>query len=258
MIWDCFSFFNELELLELRLETMAAVADRFVLVESTRDYMNRPKPLHFQENKDRYAGFLDRIVHVAVHDSPGEPDPWVRENHQRQCINRGLVEAEDDDVILVSDLDEIPRPELVARYESLPGIKLFRQDFHYYYFNVRATNLEWFGTAMCRKQDMASPQHLRDVRDAIRPGVCRIRDGGWHFSFFGGVERIIHKIESFAHHEFNLDKFKDRQRIEQCIREGRDLFDRGLEFEVRALDETYPRPLLDNLDSYQPFVRDQA
>jgi beta-1,4-mannosyl-glycoprotein beta-1,4-N-acetylglucosaminyltransferase len=256
MIWDCFSFFNELELLELRLHVLAPVVDRFVLVESTKDYMNRDKPLHFQENKERFAGFLDRIVHVPVADAPNDPDPWVRENHQRQCIRRGLVEAEPEDVILVSDLDEIPRPESITRYAPLPGIKLFRQDFHYYFFNVRAINLEWCGTAMCTLEDMVSPQHLRDVRDAIRPGVCRIRDGGWHFSFFGGVERIIHKIESFAHHEFNLDEFKDPQRIEQCIREGRDIFDRGVEFEVRSLDDSYPRYLLNNLDHYREFVLD--
>jgi beta-1,4-mannosyl-glycoprotein beta-1,4-N-acetylglucosaminyltransferase len=254
VIWDCFSFFNELELLELRLHTLNKVVDRFVLVESTKDYMNRPKPLHFQENKGRYAEFLDRIVHVVVDDAPDAPDPWVRENHQRMCVNRGLVEAEDDDVILISDLDEIPRPEMVRRYACLPGVKLFRQDMHYYFFNLRAKQHEWFGSAMCLKKDMGSPQRLRDIRDAIRPGICRIQNGGWHFSFLGGVERIIHKIESFAHHEFNLDQFKSPEAIEQRIRQGRDLFDRGIFFELQTVDDSYPAYLRDNLDRYRDFV----
>lgn len=254
VIWDCFSFFNELELLELRLHTLDKVVDRFVLVESTKDYMNRPKPLIFQENKDRYAEFLDRIVHVAVEDAPDDPDPWSRENHQRMCINRGLVEAADDDVVLVSDLDEIPRPGMVQRYACLPGVKLFRQDMHYYFFNLRATQHEWCGSAMCLKKDMGSPQRLRNIRDAIRPGFCRIQNGGWHFSFLGGVERIIHKIESFAHHEFNLDKFKDPEAIKERIRQGRDLFDREIVFELQAIDDSYPPYLVDNLERYSDFV----
>lgn len=106
MIYDCFTFFNELELLELRLNELAGIVDKFVLVEATQTHTNQLKPLYFQENRARFSAFRDKIIHVVVDDLPVSKDAWVPENFQRNAIARGLVNCQPDDFILVSDLDE--------------------------------------------------------------------------------------------------------------------------------------------------------
>src|SRR5712692_10307059 len=121
MIYDCFPFFNELDLLEIRLSELAGVVDRFVLVESTRTHTNQPKPLYYHENRTRYSQFSSKIVHIVVEDMPGGENAWVRENHQRNCIIRGLSGCGDDDTILVSDVDEIPRATIVHPADALTG-----------------------------------------------------------------------------------------------------------------------------------------
>src|SRR5271156_187621 len=115
MIYDCFTFFNELELLELRLNELAGVVVKFVLVEATKTFSNKPKPLHFQENRARFAAFENKIIHVVVEDAPDTSDAWVIERFQRNAIERGLRGCKPDDWVLVSDLDEIPRATVVDK-----------------------------------------------------------------------------------------------------------------------------------------------
>jgi Glycosyltransferase family 17 len=111
MIYDCFTFFNELELLEIRLNELAGVVDRFVLVEATRTHSNQRKPLYFSENQSRFASWKNRIIHIVADDLPATgDDAWVRENFQRNCIMRGLTACSDTDTILVSDLMKFPAP----------------------------------------------------------------------------------------------------------------------------------------------------
>src|SRR5208337_1996465 len=126
MIYDCFTFFNELELLGLRLHELAEVVDKFVLVEATKTHSNQPKPLHYQENRSRFGGFHDKIIHIIVDDLPDAKDPWVLENYQRNCIARGLVNCRPDDFLLISDLDEIPGATTVAKVSREMR---FRDDF---------------------------------------------------------------------------------------------------------------------------------
>jgi hypothetical protein len=114
MIYDCFTFFNELELLELRLHELSGVVDKFVLVEATRTHSNQPKALVYQENRARFQEFHDKIIHVVVDDMPNAKNAWALENFQRECIARGLVSCRPDDLVLVSDLDEIPRATTVT------------------------------------------------------------------------------------------------------------------------------------------------
>jgi|ERR1022692_989649 beta-1,4-mannosyl-glycoprotein beta-1,4-N-acetylglucosaminyltransferase len=115
MIYDCFTFFDELELLELRLHELGDVVDKFVWVEATKTHSNKSKPLHYQENRVLFQAFHDQIIHVVVDDMPDSNDSWVLENFQRKCIARGLVNCRPEDFILVSDLDEIPRATTVAK-----------------------------------------------------------------------------------------------------------------------------------------------
>src|ERR1700732_4815745 len=130
-IFDCFLFFNELDLLELRLNELSDVVDFFVLAEATVTYRGVAKPLIFRQNKDRFAPFLNRIIHVVVDDMPGcgpsEPERWRRENFQRQALLRGLSGARARDYVIISDLDEIPHPSAVG--VVVPGGKVTQNSY---------------------------------------------------------------------------------------------------------------------------------
>lgn len=165
MIYDCFAFFNEMDLLEIRLNTLNDVVDKFVLVEATRTFQKKEKPLFFEQNKERFKPFLHKIEHIIVDEYPGffakwrVPKTWDYDDHQKEQILRGLKNAKPDDVIIVSDVDEIPRPELVLEYAKKPGIKVFQQKLFYYYLNCFVNRypepiplvdgyMPWYGTVM--------------------------------------------------------------------------------------------------------------
>ena len=142
-IVDGFIFYNELNLLEYRLSILYDLVDVFVLCESTRTFVGKEKPLYFQENKDRYAKYLDKIVHIVVDDLLPNPDfdkqeQWWNEKHQRNALDRGFrsLPLEPDDILLISDVDEIPSPEAIQRlrHHEQHGNVLYVlvQDMYYY------------------------------------------------------------------------------------------------------------------------------
>ena len=135
MVDDCFTFFNELELLYIRLNELSGVVDKFVLVESDRTHSNLSKPLYYENNKHLFRNFWDKIIHVVVTDMPQDQNSWFRENHQRRCISRGLQSCQPDDIIMVSDMDEIPRATKVSEYKASDGLKVFEQQIFYYFLN---------------------------------------------------------------------------------------------------------------------------
>ena len=108
-LYDCFTFYNELDLLELRLAELYDTVDHFVIVESNQTFTNRPKPFLFEENRERYARWLDKIIHIKVEDMPGSDNPWDNETHQRNSIMRGLADADANDIVFISDVDEVLR-----------------------------------------------------------------------------------------------------------------------------------------------------
>ena len=112
-IYDCFTFYNELDLLELRLTELYDFVDHFVLVEADTTYTSVPKPFYYEENKQRYARWADKIIHIKVTDMPHSPDAWVNDIFQRNQIARGIADAAPEDLIMICDLDEIVRQEAV-------------------------------------------------------------------------------------------------------------------------------------------------
>jgi beta-1,4-mannosyl-glycoprotein beta-1,4-N-acetylglucosaminyltransferase len=289
MIYDCFTFFNELDLLEIRLNELDLVVDRFVLVEATKTHQGKEKPLHFQENKARYQKFLAKIIHVVVDTYPGYQgkSAWILEHHQRNMIMKGLEGCKPGDVILISDVDEIPRPEKITAYRDSIGIKIFRQRMFYYYLNcvnagVNQSNYNnWYGTVMVNYSPNLIPQDLRTLQmtlmgNSFRTSFSRrfegwlwkvknvylkgkilryIDNGGWHFSYLGGVEKIIYKLEAFAHAEFNKEKFKDAQKIEDAIQNGKDIFGRNLSYKYISIDPSYPKYITDNLEKFAFLIK---
>jgi beta-1,4-mannosyl-glycoprotein beta-1,4-N-acetylglucosaminyltransferase len=203
MIYDCFTFFNELDLLEIRLEELWDCVDKFVLVEATETQSKIKKPLYFNKNKDRFSKYLSKISHVIADQMPNiSVNKWAAENFQRNCISIGVKEAKDDDIILISDIDEIPSSiclksifiEIENDFIKDNPIS-FAMDFYAYYLNlVSARKNDWVGTVAVTKKnlDLKSPQYFRSVKDFS----ARIFNSGWHFSWLGGPERIYEKAVS--------------------------------------------------------------
>ena len=122
-VYDCFSYWDEDLLLDLRLNILDKYVDYFVIVEGNKTWQNNPKKLQF--NIEKFKNFRDKIIYVPVQDMPGGDNPYKRENFQRNCISRGLKNAEDDDIILISDLDEIPNPENLLKFKKKNAIRSF-------------------------------------------------------------------------------------------------------------------------------------
>lgn len=287
MIYDCFTFFNELELLELRLHELADVVDKFVLVEATQTHTNKPKPLYYQENRRLFSAFQDKIIHIVVEDLPQSSDPWIPENFQRNCIARGLIHCQPDDWILVSDLDEIPRAATVrsvSRERSFPQGALvdivlrpairffsawkfsrgrvrrnhpfvfkFQQSQHRQFINCMTVNppklIHWYGTRMLYYRDFNSAQEIR------HSGYKVVADGGWHFTSMGGAARIVEKIKSFAHQEFNQSEFLNPNRINDAIQQGKCLFDPSEELKFVPLDASFPRYILEHPEKFSGWIK---
>ncbi|MFH1456758.1 MAG: hypothetical protein ABIF17_01435 [Patescibacteria group bacterium] len=252
MLYDCFIFFNELELLEIRLNELDSIVDRFVLVESTRTHTNKPKNLCFAENKEKFSKFLNKIIYILVDDFPDSDDPLDLEIHQRNAIVRGLKDAKSDDVIMISDVDEIPRPKTVLQIKDNPGIKTLKQNFYYYCLNLLSKG-EWLrGTKVLKYKDLTTPQEIR-----MCEGIF-IDNGGWHFSYLGGAEKVKLKIQSFHHQEFNKPIYTDLKNIEKRIRKNKDPYERkGYKNKIVPIDETYPKYILNNLDKFKCLIKKQ-
>ena len=139
MIYDCFSFFNELDLLEIRLTTLDKVVNKFVLVESHYTHTGQPKPLYYAENINRFSKFNEKIIHIIADDFPDIPGAtyremaWIRENWQRNAILRGLPKnVKDNDYLIIADLDEIPRPDAILDAVNYDGVSHLYLSMFYY------------------------------------------------------------------------------------------------------------------------------
>ena len=218
---DCFIFYNELDMLKFRLEYLKDVVDVFVLVEATVTHSGKPKPLVFDAHKADFAQYT--IVHVIVDDMPDGDDAWTRERFQRNAIDRGLqrLTLHGDDRIVISDVDEIPRREMLQ--QDIPS-GLYCLEMQMYYFNV-CTRAEqpWYAASLVTYdvyKNNPQPQQYRQT------GAVAICDAGWHFSYFGTPEFISNKIQMFAHQEFNSQQYTDYATIATRMANGADLFDR--------------------------------
>lgn len=247
-VYDCFAFFNELDLLEIRLEELYEVVDVFVLVEATKTFQGGPKPLYFRENSQRFAKWADKIRVITVDHYPSfwakfrKPRPFDLDDHQKEQIRQGLHDAKPDDVVIVSDLDEIPMADKVRAYCQKPGIKVFEQRLYYYFLDLECNHFDlgggswkfqynragrgyWRGTVMLSFKDLKTIQKARMERGFERANTVVIEDGGWHFSYLGGIEKIIEKLQSYAHNEHNTSDYTRGEYVRQAVQTGKSLFD---------------------------------
>jgi beta-1,4-mannosyl-glycoprotein beta-1,4-N-acetylglucosaminyltransferase len=252
MIYDCFPFCHELELLEIRLHTLATVVDRFVLVESTRTHSGKPKPLFFAENRERFRDFLPIIDHLVVWDPPEGKDPWVREHHQRNYAMRALSKLRLTDVVHHSDVDEIPDPEVLADYDQRNGIFgliCFQSQF-FLNCEVRCGRFLAPKIFPARLLETCDLVQIREF-DSLKWKRFHLR-GGWHFSYCGGIDAVMYKTDSFAHYDNIEPAWHDRQAMEKVLKSveiGRLPGVTNGETVVtmlRAVDETFPRYIRKN------------
>lgn len=290
-VYDCFTFYNEFELLELRLKALWNVVDCFVIVEADKTHANKPKPFYFWKRQDEFREFFPKIRHLPIEITvpySGAGD-WSIEHAQRDAIAHGLSDAVPDDLIMISDLDEIPAPDVFAHlqenkislmvpYFPPDGDKKFffrsrltetstvgylehravvlAQMPHIYYFDLvnRGT---WQGTILVKRKNLTTPQKLRELRNHLP----RILNGGWHFSYMGGVDRVIDKMNSIVDGNALVvasgGKLTNRAHVEKAITTGGDIYGRK-NSEYRFYDAREIRlPYIDEfLRKYPHFLRE--
>lgn len=280
-IYDAFIFFNELDLLEIRLNLLDQHVDYFVLVEATQTFTGKTKPLYYQENKACFEKWNHKILHYVVDNIPESSDDvsnrlkdaqldplereilettlktdnipqdqaqWLREFYQKESIRKALVGLSDFDICFISDVDEIWNPNAAIDYTKDAVFKL-RQDAYAYYLNNRSSE-EWAGTFATRYKNIrnASINHLDTP---TKTSYQYVENGGWHFTNMGGAERIRQKLESYGHQEFNNDKIKAE--LEAKIASNQDFIGRGFRFWV---DETnLPEYIINNRTTYQNLFK---
>lgn len=217
MLIDCFIFYNELDILKKRLKYLDSVVDKFVLVESTSTFRGIPKELYYQNNKDMFKEWRDKIIHIVVKDNPSGKDPWLREYFQRNCIARGLLEFQDDDIVMVSDVDEIPN-RTALRLPPDVQVCSYNMIAFQYNFNYIQELEPWFGTVITTKEVLmrVSPQKLREMRWS----VPHYKNAGWHLSSFGDEKFIANKTYNCSHCYDDGVKDLDAETFKKLIEVG--------------------------------------
>lgn len=268
-VFDCFTFYNELDIVELRIQELWDTVDYFVIAEANTTHQGNPKTFIFEENWERFKKYESKIRHIAIEDMPVHPDTWVKEKFQRKCLSRGLPDIAPDDIIIVSDCDEIPRPS------AIQAIKEDENDYdryilaiplNYYRFNYMMI------TPVCKQNNIivtrgrafTDPQQEREFtfhRGSLpmhhaEDGFCVIEHGGWHFTYFGQTDHAKNKIKNFAHAETNVPSIVDRLDVNYMIKNKVGLlgFDYHERFEYIQVDDYFPQTLLDNLEKYKDMI----
>lgn len=221
MIYDCFQFFNELDVIEIRFKELYDVVDYFVVSESPVTHSGLPKPLYFAENRARYAKYEDKIKYVLAVNQVQTLHPdvnWNRENFQRNQIAEALRDCNNDDIIIISDADEIVRASKIAEIKSISAYSYYSLEMvpSYYHLNLQSYSKWTHAKALTYKYFKGHFSNLSEVRNGVAPHT--IHDCGWHFSYMGGVDKLKEKILSFAHQELNTPGVTEENRLRTAMR----------------------------------------
>lgn len=277
MVYDCIPFFNELDILNLRFHIMDPLVDKFIIEEATVTFSGEPKELCFEKNKELFREFLPKIEYIVVDNSPVDTTTHLRDKFQKNALEKGLVNATDEDVIILSDVDEIPNPKVLKEIiENFDPDKIYHlaQRMFYCYLNMEEVSGNllsitgefpgverrmWLGTKVFSRRSIPSDGIIQ-LREAstTAPEAVRVADGGWHFGYMGSKQesdvskRIGTKVVAAAHQEYNnqdtLAEAKDRLIL------GQDMFGRDARFKRVEIDDSYPKYLLEHLEEYDYLI----
>ena len=264
-IFDCFMYFDEEMILDLRLNILNSRVDYFIIVESRYNHKGERRKLLF--NKEKFIKYRDKIIYLVHDEVPSkvkkineeddektQNDKYImnalyRENAQRNYIINGLNNANNEDIILISDVDEIPKIDKFDFDKVNNKIILFRQDMFYYKFNLCLPNFKWTGTKACRKKDLLSPQWLRNIKEKKYPffrldtffsdkkytDIKIVNDGGWHFSNIKTAKAIEHKLKSYLHHKEFDDVPLSIKEIDQLVQSKKAIYDLKVDKRVNKI-----------------------
>ena len=293
-IFDCFMYFDEDVVLELRLNVLNKFVDYFVIVESTFTHKGDARELKF--NIEKFSKFKHKIIYLVydkepknikkILDSDDETKKSIkyilnaayRENGQRNFISEGLKNAQSEDLILISDVDEIPNLENFNFEDFNKKIVIFKQNMFYYKFNLKMPDLTWSGTKGCKKKYFLNPQWLRNIKDRKYSfyrldayfsktkyiNVSFVNEGGWHFSNLKTAKEIEHKLKSYLHHrEFDVDPISS-DKIDEIIKNKIAIYDLTLDKRERKFGEgkklekysmdKLPKFLNENQNKYKEWI----
>ena len=253
-IYDCFMYFDEDIVLDVRLNVLDKYVDKFVIIESEFNHKGEKRNPLFDINK--FIKFKDKIEYILVGTMPNEIEiinekdskneiyrksifnAWKRENYQRNQIKKGLVSASNDDWVIISDLDEIPNLEKINIKEINEDLIFFKQDMMYYKFNLKLKDYEWVGSKACKLKNLISPQWIRDIKGKKYnwwridtffskrkyKNIFFVKDGGWHFSYLKNPKNIEKKLKSYLHHiDYDLNPVGEKG-IEEMINNKRAIY----------------------------------
>jgi len=258
-------YFDEEMILDLRLNILNSHVDYFIIVESRYNHKGEKRKLLF--NKEKFIKYRDKIIYLVHDEVPSKVkrindeddektqtnkyimNALYRENAQRNYIINGLNNANNEDIILISDVDEIPKIDKFEFNKVNNKIILFRQDMFYYKFNLCLPNFKWTGTKACRKKDLISPQWLRNIKEKKYPffrldtffsdkkytDIKIVNDGGWHFSNIKTAKAIEHKLKSYLHHKEFDDVPLSIKEIDQLVQNKKAIYDLKVDKRVNKI-----------------------
>ena len=266
-IYDCFQFFNEEHILDLRLNILNEFVNFFVIVESTTNHQGIPKKLNFDMNK--FTKFQNKIIYIVVDDtveSIKKKHLWgesLVEQHQRNSITRGLKNCLDNDLVILSDVDEIPDLTKLNIFNKNNRYAVFSQKMFNFKLNLlNNTEPNWHGSKICLKKNLKLPQWLRNLKFKKYPfwridkprNLQIIENGGWHFAYLQSPKNISKKIKSFSRGEFNTNDFTDEVNIEEKIKLKKDIFNRGYSYSKVEIDNAFPKYIIENKEKLKDWI----
>lgn len=293
-IFDCFMYYDEDLILDLRLNYLYNYIDYFIIVESTYTHSGQPRKLMFDINS--FSKFKEKIKYIILDREPHNLEKIFdyddedtvnsklilnaakRENLQRNTIQNGLIQASHNDLVIISDVDEIPNLEKLNFDKLNKKIILFNQNYYYYKFNLKLNGIKWYGSKGCLKQYLISPQWLRNIKDKVYPwwrfdvffskkkymNIEIIKDGGWHFSNIKTPAEIEKKMKTYLHHrEYELNPLGEKK-INEIIKEKKPIYNLKTDMKSNKFDlsdnlisadlNELPNYLKKNLDKYSKWL----
>lgn len=269
-IFDCFTFYNEFEILELRLAELWDTVDYFVICEANRTFQNNTKSFYLKDNWKRFSQYHSKIRHVVLDDMPSDTsNPWVREWHQRRGIAKGLWDLQSNDLVCVSDCDEIPRPAALQSIKEdtneysryVLGIPLFYFKLNYLMVSPQTRQRNIIVT---RGNVFTDPQKEREFtffKDKhptidLANNAVFLDHGGWHFTYYGDNDFAVTKLKSFSHIESNIPSIIDNVNVQYMIENklGFTGYSSPERFEYIVVDDYFPQTILNNLDRYRSMI----
>jgi hypothetical protein len=263
-IFDCFTFFNELEILEIRLNELYDKVDFFVLAEAPVTFKGQPKALIYQSNKARFEKFHDKIIHLVIDDFPETQNAWDREHFQRNALRRGLTAALPDDIIIISDADEIVRPAVIDLLRQKEGFFQLGMPMFQYYMNLRE-NHGWtkvFAFSFKLLDELPDFNWVRTSQEyafeKFNGQNTKLVNSGWHFTYLGGAEKIREKLNAFSHDEHWFQQMLSPGGIESQIAAGFEVGNYWHFNRFCPMDGSYPSYVISNLNKYRElgYIRD--